>query len=146
MGFKLILGRNQKTPSGRQRKAGWSRATDSPCSALSISLLFSLARWTSGPCKFWPQLSSLQPYLLLLSPSARCSSRNVCLPVLFCFYKRTLALGPFHLLFSQLEMIFRLRKVIPWPLFKPLPLLIFLSSTSEMIDVRNDLLISCLPH
>lgn len=104
-----------------------------------VTLIFSLAtgrKDLKGPVSSGLSCSLSNLTLLLLSPSGYCSSHTVCLLV-FCVppsphCKHTLALRPFHLLLSQLEIIFLLRKASPWPLFNPLPPLIFLCNTYEM--------------
>lgn len=108
MRFKLIWG--SKPKDSREAKEGKLNHDDTnpglaanllygPGSLL-VSLIFSLANWTSGPCMFWPSPTSSPafcPLRLLLQPQS----------AFWFFYKRVPALGTFPLLFYQLKMLER---------------------------------------
>lgn len=141
MGLKLILGKSQQT-SGRQKEEGLKQDSTSP--GLATNLLCSpgyssasFSHWPNGPQG--PVCSGIScPLSNLIScffPSQGTDSSPTILPSSFRHppHKHMLALEPFHLLFSQSEIIFLLRKVSPWELFNPLSLLIFLHNTNEMI-------------
>lgn len=95
----------------------------------SVSLIFSMAKCTSGPCMFWPQLFPLQPDLLLLSPLGCCSSHTV---YLLAFLQTCSYLGDFSLALLSAENDLP-QKGVPGHFFNPLLLLILLHNTYKMI-------------